>query len=57
MQDYTNTITINLQIALNKKMHEAGHISYKTYSKTNEILISRLTNCNKGDIIIHSEMI
>ena len=48
--ELTPTI-INLQIGLNRKMYESGKISHDMYSKTNEILLSRLTNAEDCDII------
>ena len=55
MEDYSDRITVTLQIALNKRMYEAGRIDYDTYSRANEILISRLTSCKDNAIINHSE--
>jgi hypothetical protein len=51
-----NPITIKLQISLNRRMYERAKISYNTYSKTNEILISRLTSSEEYSIITHNEM-
>jgi len=36
---------------LNKKLYDIGKISYEMFSKTNEILISRLNIYNDRDII------
>ena len=37
-------IVINLQIKLNKHMYDIGKISYEVYSKTNDILNTKLSN-------------
>lgn len=46
-----NPITIGLQISLNKRMYDQKLISYEKYSKANEILQKRLTECEKCCII------
>jgi hypothetical protein len=57
MDTYLNSITIKMQIVLNKRMYELKKISYDTYSKANEVLVSRLIKFGDNDIIAHSEMI
>jgi len=51
MQNNINPITIKIQMGLNKKLYDIGKISYEMFSKTNEILISRLNIYNDRDII------
>ena len=55
MKDYSDRIIIRMQIALNKRMYEAGRIGYDVYWRANEVLAGRLTSCADGDIINHSE--
>lgn len=43
MVDSFDSVTIKLQITLNKRMYGAGRISYDTYSKVNDILQAKLT--------------
>jgi|GEM_PF-3081948 len=50
-----DTAKIKLQMGLNKRMYESGKITYKMYSRANEILISRLTSCEERDIIVLNE--
>jgi len=50
-----NAVTIKLQMGLNQRMYDNGKIPYDLYSKTNEILISRLTNAERCDTISLSE--
>jgi len=44
LPDRQYSVTVNLQIKLNKHMYDIGKISYEVYSKTNEILNSKLMN-------------
>jgi len=39
-----NPVDVKIQMGLNQKLYKNGKISYYLYSKTNDILISRLTN-------------
>jgi hypothetical protein len=55
MKNNLNPITIKLQMGLNQKMYANGKISYDMYSKANEILISRLTESERCDIISLNE--
>ena len=48
-------ITIKLQMGLNKRMYDNKKISYAMFSKTNEILISRLTQAENYDSITLNE--
>jgi len=55
MTQKLNPVTIKLQMGLNRRMYETGKIPYDLYSKTNEILIGRLTNAEEHDIITLNE--
>ena len=39
-----DTITLKLQMRLNKRMYETGGISHNMYAKANEALLARLTD-------------
>jgi len=56
MKNSLNPITIKLQMGLNQRMYDKGKISYDMYSQTNDILISRLTQAERCDIITLNEM-
>ena len=55
LQNNLNQAKVKMQIIMNKRMYENGKISYATYSRANEILISRLTSHNDCDIITLSK--
>ena len=51
-----NPVTVKIQMGLNQRMYDSGKISYAMYSRTNEILISRLTQLeNNATIILNKE--
>jgi hypothetical protein len=50
------TITVEIQINMNRRMFEKGRISFEIYKKANDILLNKLTEQQRIDRISYNEM-